>query len=402
MKTVITGMGAVTALGDSVPEMWKNLLEGVSGADMISLFDASGMETRFAAEAKNSFEQKAKEILRKRDSKKMTRVTRMLMVAAEEAIENSGIFRTEQDMTRVSVIIGGVSTSYNENERLPAENIIVKSMLNAFSAWLSIHYGVKGPNFVVSTACASSAYAIALGHMFIHSGLSDVVICGGADSQICEEGITGFNQIMALSTNNDSPKKASRPFSVDRDGFVMGEGAGVLILESFEHACRRDVDIFAELAGFALFSESSDIVAPQDAGAGMEAVMKNAMAAARVKPEDIGYINAHGTSTYLNDKFETEAIKRCFGRYAENVLVSSTKSMIGHTIGAAGAIEGIVTAKSLYSGQITPTINYTRDDSLNLNYVPNAPIDKDIKVALSNSFAFGGHNACLVFRKHNI
>jgi len=274
-------------------------------------------------------------------------------------------------------------------------------MSNAIPAWISLHFGIEGPNFSVNTACASSAYAMGLGFDMIRSGAADIVITGGADSTINPEEINGFNELYALSTRNDDPPKASRPFSKDRDGFVIGEGAGIMILESEESAIKRNAEIFAEFAGYALTSEAYNIMAPKKDGEGMCETMRLALAGSGVKPSNVDYINAHGTSTNLNDQYETMAVKRLFGDRAYEIPVSSAKSMIGHTIAAAGAIEAAITAMSIRHQLITPTINYdVPDPDLDLDYVPNNSRSHKINVAISNSFAFGGHNATIVLKKH--
>lgn len=401
-KVVITGMGMVTSLGLDVETTWQNLVDGNSGIDFITLFDTQNSQTKFAAEVKDDFELKANKQIKKRERVKMTRLTRMAMVAANEAIEDSGINFDNYDRTRIAVIMGVVTSAYNDIERAKSEdNIIVKSMPNALSAWISINNNLYGPNFNVSTACASSAYAIGIGQQMIKSGLADVVIVGGADSHIQEECIRGFNQIYALSANNENAKIACCPFSAKRDGFVMGEGAGVMILESEESAIKNNSKIYAEVAGYALTSEACDITAPKTDGLGMTKTLKMAIENAGVNINDVDYINAHGTSTYLNDKYETMAIKGCFGEKAYDLAISSTKSMLGHTIGASGVIEGIVTVLSIKNSIITPTINYSESDpELDLNYVPNKSIKKEVNVAISNSFGFGGHNASVVYKKY--
>lgn len=401
-KVVVTGMGMITSLGSNVKKTWENVVNGKSGVDYITLFDTQNSATKFAAEVKDDFEIKAKELLKRKERIKMTRLTRMAMVAVNEALEDSGIDFDQYDRSRIAVIMGVVTSAYNDIEREKSEdNIIVKSMPNSLSAWISINNNLYGPNYNVSTACASSAYAIAFGQQMISSGMADVVIVGGADSHINEECIKGFNQIYALSARNDSPQTASRPFSLGRNGFVMGEGVGVLILESEESAKKHNSKIYAEIPGYSLTSEAFDITSPQSDGIGMAKTMREAIENAGICIDDIDYINAHGTSTYLNDKYETMAIKECFGEKAYDIAVSSTKSMIGHTIGAAGAIEGIITILSINNGIITPTINYeVPDPELDLEYVPNEAIKRDVNVAISNSFGFGGHNASIVFKKY--
>lgn len=401
-RTVITGMGMVTSLGLDLDTTWQNLLEGRSGVKEISLFDTVDSETKIAAEVSRELEDVAKKKIPRRDRKRMTRTTRMSIVAAKEAIENSGIDFDSYDRTRIAVIMGVITTSYNDMERAESgSHIVVKSMPNAPSAWISMNYGLEGPNFNVSTACASSAYAIGLGHQMIKSGLADAVIVGGADSHIEAEYIRGFNQIMAMSVNNGDPKSACRPFTKSRDGFVMGEGAGVMVLESEEKAKERNATIYGEVAGYAITSEATDITAPKENGVGMTKTMVMALENAGVNYDEIDYINAHGTSTFLNDKYETLAIKRCFGERANSLGISSSKSMHGHTLGAAGAIEGIVTVLSMYNGKVTPTINYNDPDpELDLDYIPNEARDMNIRAAISNSFGFGGHNASIVYKKY--
>ncbi|MBZ6005322.1 beta-ketoacyl-[acyl-carrier-protein] synthase family protein [Paraclostridium bifermentans] len=402
-KVVITGMGAVTSLGDDLQTTWDNILEGKSGIGYVTLFDTTNSGTKIGAQVQDTFEEQAKKVIKRRDRKKMTRVTRMAMVAANEAIIDSKIDFSKVDSLRVAVIMGVVTSAYNDKEREDSkQNIIVKSMPNAPSAWISIYNNIKGPNFSVSAACASSAYAITLGKKLIESELYDIVITGGTDSHINKECYEGFNQIMAMSTNNQEPEIACRPFSKDRDGFIMGEGAGILVLESEKHALERNAKIYAEVSGTSITSDADDITAPSQDGLGMFMSMDIAVKDSKVPLSRIGYVNAHGTSTYLNDKYETIAIKKLFGDRAKEILVSSTKSMIGHTIGASGVIEGIVTVKSLIEGVIPPTINYQNpDEELDLNYVPNNLIIREVEAAISNSFGFGGHNASIVFNKYN-
>ena len=269
------------------------------------------------------------------------------------------------------------------------------------SAWISLEYQLLGPNFAINTACASSANAMAFGYDMIHNNQADIIIAGGADSIINKEEIQGFNALYALSINNDPPEKASKPFSVDRDGFIIGEGAGVIILESEESANRRGATIYAELAGYGISSEGYNIMAPMKDGKGMAYTIEKALKSTGISKEEVDYINAHGTSTELNDRYETLAIKQVFGEQAYNIPISSSKSMLGHTIGAAGTIEGIVTILSIYHDIVTPTINLDHPDpDLDLDYIPNTSRSKKVQVALSNSFGFGGHNATLVFRKY--
>ncbi|MEI8006217.1 MAG: beta-ketoacyl-[acyl-carrier-protein] synthase family protein [Bacteroidota bacterium] len=403
LKVIVSGMGIVSSLGYELDTFWKNLVEGKSGVKQITLFDASSCATRIAAEVPREFDEFSRTLVKKRASGQMTRVTRMCLVAAKQAVSLSGLDFEQEDKTRCAVIMGVVNTGNSSVEKdTSLQNTVFKSMTNSMPAWISLEYQLQGPNFAINTACASSAYAISMGMQMIRNGNADIVIAGGADSIINPEEINGFNALYALSVANDTPEAASRPFTSKRDGFVIGEGAGVVILESEEHALRRNAMIYGELAGSALTSEGYNIMAPMKDGEGMSATMEKAIKDAGIEKDDVDYINAHGTSTELNDRYETLAIKRVFGEKAYQIPVSSSKSMIGHTIGAAGAIEGIITLLSLRNGILTPTINYTDPDpDLDLDYVPNKCRPKEIRVALSNSFGFGGHNATLVFRKYH-
>ncbi len=401
-EVVITGMSLISSLGLSLEENWKNIVDGKSGVKNITLFDASTLATRFAAEVSPDFEELSRTHIKKRAGSQMTRVTRMCVTAAKIAVADSGIDFEHTDRTRCSVIMGVVNTGNSSTEKdTTPQNTVFKTMTNSMPAWISLEYQLGGPNFAVNTACASSAYAIAFGYDMIKNGQADIVIVGGADSIINFEEIQGFNALYALSIANDPPEAASKPFSRDRDGFVIGEGAGVLVLESKEHARARNARIHAEIAGYGLTSEGYNIMAPMKDGEGMAKTIEQAIMNSGITKEDVGYINAHGTSTELNDRYETMAIKRVFGELACKIPVSSTKSMLGHTIGAAGAIEAIITALSLEYGILPPTINYHQPDpDLDLDFVPNTSRQADINVALSNSFGFGGHNATLVLKKY--
>lgn len=401
-KVVITGMGIVSSLGYDLDTFWSNLVAGKSGVKPITLFDASSCATRIAAQVPPEFEEHSRCFVKKRAAGQMTRVTRMCVVAAKQAVTLSGIDFEKEDKTRCSVIMGVVNTGNSSVEKdTSLQNTVFKSMTNSMPAWISLEYQLLGPNFAINTACASSAYAIAMGMQMIQSGIADVVIAGGADSIINPEEINGFNALYALSVANDPPEAASRPFSSKRDGFVIGEGAGAVILESEEHAIKRNAEIYCELAGCGLTSEGYNIMAPMKDGEGMAATIEKAILNAGIEKQEVDYINAHGTSTELNDRYETMAIKKVFGDQAYNIPVSSSKSMIGHTIGAAGAIEAVISILSIRNDIITPTINYyDPDPDLDLDYVPNHSRPKLVRVALSNSFGFGGHNATLVFRKY--
>lgn len=387
----------VTALGVDLEASWKGLVAGRSGIHKISLFDSSSHETRIAGEVPCDFGDYARQHCSRRLANQMGRAIRMGYVCAKEAIARSGIDFDAYDRVRCAVLFGAADTGHS---RIHDDRYwIMKTMPHGVSAWISQEYQLEGPNFTISAACASSAYAIAYGCDLIAANRADVVIAGGASSIINPEHLDGFNELGALSVANDTPDKASRPFSLDRDGFVIGEGAGVLVLESEESAAARGATIYGEVAGYALTSEAYNIMAPRPGGVGMAKTMRMALANAGIAREEVGYINAHGSSTPLGDKYETVAIKNVFGELACGIPVSSTKSMIGHTAGACGAIEAAVTIMSMRNGVLTPTINYTPDPELDLDYVPNNARECDVNVALSNSFAFGGCNATLVFRK---
>jgi 3-oxoacyl-[acyl-carrier-protein] synthase II len=401
-RVLITGLNVISSLGLDLQTSWENLLAGQSGVKRITLFDPAGLQTQIAAQVPDSFETLAEGKIKKRLARQMTRVSRMCLVCAQEAIAKSGIQFETIDKSRVAVILGVVNTGNSSVEKdTDAKNRIIKGMNNSMAAWISIEYGLTGPSFTVSTACASSGYAIGLGYDMIKNGQVDIVIAGGADSIINPEEISGFNDLFALSVENDPPEKASRPFSKNRDGFVVGEGAGIMILESEASAKERNAEVYGELAGYAFTNEGYNIIAPQKDGEGMAQTMELALKRSGVDKSEIGYINAHGTSTTLNDKYETMAIKSVFGERAQQIPVSSNKSMIGHTIGAAGVIEGAFTVLSLRYDHLPPTINLDEPDpELDLDYVPNVSRLHQIKASISNSFAFGGHNVTLVFRKY--
>lgn len=396
----VTGMGMITSLGYNVEENWGNLCKGVNGVKKISGFDASGLDTQVAAEVSfDEVDSKVKEIFSKRECKQMTNNTKMGLLSACEAIESSGIMDSDIDKSRVAVIMGVVSTNNNSQDEKAGSHFIVKTMPNSISAWLTIKYGFEGPNFNVSSACASSAYAIILGQHLIQSGLVDVAIVGGSDASVDEQYIKGFNQILAMSSNND-PETACRPFTAKRDGFVMGEGAAALVLERLSHAKSRNAKICAQLLGSSFTSEAADITAPKKDGEGMCMTMEKALEDAHITYDMVDYINAHGTSTYLNDKYETMAIKKCFKDRQKEISISSTKSMIGHTVAACGAVESVVTILSLMNGVITPTIHYdVPDEELDLDYTPNVCKERAINIAMTNSFGFGGHNASIVYKR---
>ncbi len=391
----------MTALGLDLKTSWDNMVAGKSGIGKITLFDASEHDTKIACELPAEFDEYAKGLCKKYLSRQMARSTKMCYVCTKQAVTGSGIDFETFDKERCGVIFGLVGTGYSslDMQKNP-KHLIIKTMSNAMSAWVSIEYKLEGPSYTIATACSSASYAIASGYDLIKSDKSDLVIVGGGSSGVNPDEIRGFNDLFALSTSNDEPEKASKPFSVDRDGFVMGEGAGILILESEESAKARGAEIYAELMGYALTTEAYNIMSPQKDGVGMAKTMEMALKNSGVRKEDVDYINAHGTSTSLNDDYETKAIKLVFGDLAHKIPISSAKSMIGHTISAAGGVEAVVTAMSIKNSIITPTINYTPDPALDLDYVPNQAREKDINIAISNSFAFGGHNACLVLKKY--
>lgn len=402
-RVVVTGINIISSLGLNLKTNWENLVAGKSGVKKITLFDPSNYQTKIGAQLPDEFEEYAEQNIKKRTSRQMTRATKLCYLCTKDLIEESKINLDTFDRLRCGVILGVVNTGYNslEQKRNQKDRIIL-NMNNAMSAWIALKYNLQGPNFTVSTACASSAYAICLGYDLIKYNNADLVIVGGADSTLNPEEINGFNELYALSTDNENPQKASKPFSKKRDGFVIGEGAGILILESLESAIKRNAPIYAEIAGYGNTCEAYNIIAPMKDGEGMAKTIELAIKNSNIKKENINYINAHGTSTELNDRFETMAIKKVFGDYAYKIPVSSSKSMIGHTIGGAGAIEAIITIMSIKNQIVTPTINYDEPDpELDLDYVPNKYREHKINYALSNSFAFGGHNSTLIFKEYN-
>jgi 3-oxoacyl-[acyl-carrier-protein] synthase II len=406
-RVVVTGVGALTPIGLSAPAFWKALLEGVSGADYITKFDASLFRTRFACELKG-FD--PLQYIDRREARKMDSFTHYAIVAANEAIQDAGLLNGKVDKDAVGVImasgIGGLYTFMEEMRdykpgQPPRFNpfFIPKMIIDIAAGHISIQHGFRGPNYATVSACASSANAIADGYLLIKEGLAEVMVVGGSEAAINEAGVGGFNAMRALSERNDDPKTASRPFDKDRDGFVLGEGAGALVLESLEHALRRGAKIYAELVGIGLSADAYHITAPCAAGA--ELVMRRALQNAGISPTEVDYINVHGTSTPLGDISETQAIKAVFGEWAYQLHISSTKSMIGHLLGAAGAVEAVATVLSLYHQTVHPTINHFTDDpECDLNYTFHHPVQKPIRYALSNSFGFGGHNVCLVFKRY--
>jgi 3-oxoacyl-[acyl-carrier-protein] synthase II len=407
-KVVVTGIGAVTALGNNVSDFWDGLINGKSGAAPIASFDTTDFETKFACEVKGFDVQ---QFLNRKEYQRMDLFCHYAMATAIMAIEDSGLNIENEDMERIGVIIGsgiGGMNTLTEQIRTFVERgkpdrispfFIPMMITDIASGHVAIKYGFRGPNYATVSACATSSHSLADALMLLQRGAADVMISGGAEAAIGHMGVGGFNALKALSTRNDSPATASRPFDKDRDGFVIGEGAGTLVLETEEHALNRGAKIYAEFAGFGLSDDAFHITQPTLHGPVNS--MKFALRDAGLVTEDIDYINAHGTSTPFNDRNETAAIKELFGDHAYKMLISSTKSMTGHLLGAAGAVEAIASVLAIQNGIIPPTINYTTPDpDCDLNYVPNVAVKKDINIALSNTFGFGGHNASLIFKKY--
>ncbi len=411
-RVVVTGLGAITPLGKSVPEYWESLAKGVSGADYIQQFDCAKFKTRFACEVKN-FE--PTEYLEKKEARKLDRFTQFALIASDEAVKDAGISKENVDPDRVGVIfasgIGGITTfqddvmEFARGDGTPRFNpfFIPKMILDIAAGQISMRYGFRGPNFAVVSACASSTNAINDAFDTIRLGKADIILTGGSEAVISESGVGGFNAMKALSERNDDPKTASRPFDKDRDGFVMGEGAGVLVLEELEHALARGAKIYCEIAGGGATADAYHITAPHPEGLGAKNVMRLALKEAGMEPEDIDYINVHGTSTPLGDIAETKAILNVFGESAHNLNISSTKSMTGHCLGAAGVIEALACILAVTKNVVPPTINHFTDDPAfdpKLNFTFNKAQEREVNAALSNTFGFGGHNASVILKKY--
>lgn len=411
-RVVVTGLGALTPIGNTVEEYWQGLCNGVSGAGMITLFDAEKFKTRFACEVKNFVPE---DFMDRKEARKIDRFSQLAIVSSDQAIADAGLPDNPQvNRDRVGVIwasgIGGIGTFYEEmkgffgGDGTPRFNpfFIPKMISDIASGHISIKYGFRGPNFCTVSACASSAHALIDAANFIRLGKADVIVCGGSEAAVTPPGVGGFNAMKALSERNDSPETASRPFDKDRDGFVLGEGAGALVLEEYEHAKRRGAKIYAELSGSACSADAYHITAPHPEGHGVILVMNNALEDGELKPTDIDYINVHGTSTPLGDIAEVTAIQKVFADHAYNLNISSTKSMTGHLLGAAGAIEAIASVLAVKNDMVPPTINhFTDDDQLDakLNFTFHKAQARTVRAALSNTFGFGGHNASVIFRK---
>lgn len=409
-RVAITGLGCVTALAESADELFTALCEGKSGVSKIESFDTSAYPVRFGGEIK-SFD--VTKYVDRRESKRMDRFTQFALAAASQAISDSGLDFSQEDVSRVGVVvgtgIGGIGEIEQQHIRLLDKGpgkvspfCVPRLMANAASGMIAIRYGLRGPNFCVSSACASGNHAIGEAFFNIVSGRSDIMITGGAEAALTPVGLASFCAARSLSLRNDNPPAASRPFDRDRDGFVLSEGAGVLVLEEENHAKKRDADIYAEVLGYSATDDGYHITAPLPDGNGAATAMKLALADARMAPERIDYINAHGTGTELNDLAESAAIKHVFGAHAYKIPVSSTKSCLGHLLGATGAVELIVCVKAINESTVPPTINLENQDERcdpKMDYVPLEARQTEIHVALSNSFGFGGHNACLVVGK---
>ncbi len=408
-RVVVTGIGAVTPIGLGKKEFWENSLAGKSGAGKISSFDASQYDTKIACEVKGF---NPLDYIDKKMTNRMDLFTQYAVACAEMAVKDSGLDLEKENRELIGVIFGSgiggmwtwhrqMHTVYETGGPHRISPFFVPMMIADIAAgYISMRFQVKGPNYATTSACATSSHAVADAFILIQRGDADIMFTGGSEAAICPMGVGGFNAMKALSTNNDQPEKASRPFDQKRDGFVMGEGGGMLILEELEHALKRGANIYGELAGIGLTADAYHITAPAPGGEGAIRSMRNCLRDAGIKPEEVDYINAHGTSTEFNDKSETQAIKSVFGDHAYKLHVSSTKSMTGHLLGAAGAVEAIIAVMATKHDMIPPTINYEfPDPECDLNYVPNKQISKKVNVAVSNTFGFGGHNASLVFRK---
>ena len=407
-RVVVTGLGAVTPLGNSVPEYWRAVCDGRSGVGPITRFDPKRLDARIAAEVKGFDPLK---VIEKKELKKLDLFIQYALVAGVEAIEDAKVDFSQVDPTRAGALVGsgiGGILSVLEWHKVLLEKgpgrispfFIPSLIVNMASGQLSIRYKLKGPNSSVVTACATGNHAIGDAFRIIQRGDADLMVAGGSEAIIDELPLGGFAQMKALSTRNDDPARASRPFDADRDGFVAGEGAGIVVLESADHARRRGARVYAEIVGYGMTADAYHMTAPDPDGDGAVRAMTTALKDGGLRPEDVGYINAHGTSTPYNDKTETLAIKQVFGAHAGRLAVSSTKSMTGHLLGAAGGIEAVVTVLALHHGILPPTINYeTPDPDCDLDYVPNAARKADVQTAISNGFGFGGTNATLAFRR---
>ena len=407
-RVVITGMGAITPIGNNVEESWKGIKEGKCGIDRITAFDTENFKVKLAAEVKGL---KIEEHIEPKKAKRLDRVSEFAIIASREAFKDSGLTEENADFDRIGVAVGtgtgGLQTTEENCGNLALKGpdkvspmYIPMSIVNMPAGNIALDLGVKGESFATVTACASATHSIGEAYRMIKHGYEDAVITGGVEASITPSGIAGFQNIKALSVSEDKTR-ASMPFDKERNGFIMGEGAGILVLEELEHAKKRGAKIYAEVVGYGATSDAYHITSPAPGGIGGAKAMKRAMEDAKIKPEDVTYINAHGTSTKLNDSSETSAIKTAFGDASNNIYVSSTKGNTGHLLGAAGGIEAIFTIKAIDDSFIPPTINYkVLDEECDLNVVPNKGVNKEIKYAMSNSLGFGGHNSTVVFKKY--
>jgi len=409
-RVAVTGLGAITPIGNNLNDFWNGLITGCNGVDLITKFDTANFATKFAAEIKNF---NPEDFLDKKTVKRMDPFTHYALASGIMAFKDSGLEDGKFNKERFGVIygsgIGGMQTLqqqhftyYETKDPRKLSPFFVTMMISDMAAGqLSIYFGLKGPNYATTSACATSSHAIADAFMLIQRGTADLMMCGGSEAAITEMAMGGFNALKALSTWNDRPKEASRPFDKDRSGFVMGEGSGTLILEEYEHAVSRGANIYAEITGVGLTGDAYHITAPAPEGEGAARSMNEAIKDGGITPEDVSYINAHGTSTPYNDLNETKAIKTVFGEHAYKLIVSSTKSMTGHLLGAAGGIEAIATVLSLKNGIVPPTINLDEPDpECDLNYAPKIAVKRDLNYAISNTFGFGGHNASILFKRY--
>jgi len=409
-RVVITGLGVISPIGIGNEEFWHSLINGISGIGPVTRFDVNDFATKIAGEVKNF---QPENYLDKKEARRMDRFTQFAVAAAKMAVEDTGLNLTEIDKDKAGVVFGtgiGGTATFEEQHCVLAQKgpgrvspFFIPMMIgNMAAGQIAINLGFSGPNYTIVNACASSTNSAGEALKLIQRGDADLVVTGGAEAAVTPMSFAGFCSMKAMSTRNDRPDKASRPFDLDRDGFVLGEGAGVLILESLEHALNRGAKIYAELAGYGCTDDAYHITAPAPGGSGAAKAMKQALKDACLNPEDISYINAHGTSTELNDKYETAAIKAVFGEHATRLAISSTKSMTGHLLGAAGAVEAIATALAITNSLVPPTINYEKPDpECDLDYVPNQARKMQVDAALSNSFGFGGHNATILLKRYS-
>ncbi len=408
-RVVITGMGVISPVGNTVNEFWNNLLECKSGIDIIKKFDTEGLRVRIGAEVKNF---NVEDYMDRKEAKRMDIVCQYAMAATKMAIDNSKLTDYEFDPYQVGVVtgsgIGGIHTFEQQHSVITTKRakfvsplFIPMMIADIIPGHISMKYNFMGPNYSVASACATATHAIGTSMRHILAGDADVIITGGAEASITPLALAGFTNMKALSKRNDDPKTASRPFDKDRDGFVMGEGAGILVLEELEHAKKRGANILAEITGYGFSGDAHHITAPHPEGKGAQLALKRALEVSELKPQDIQYVNAHGTSTPLNDKYETKAYKAVFGDHVKTMHISSTKGVTGHLLGAAGAVEAIALTQAVSNNIVPPTANYqTPDPDCDLNIAPNKPVEKEIKAGLSSNFGFGGHNAVIALKKY--